>query len=77
MPTRQQVLFAFVALLVIAAIAVAALRPALRQPLGLISAGLALAWIRHRYFRVPGVHAVPFSRATRLFAGRPRKAKAH
>ena len=54
--------------------AVALLWPRLARPLGAIALGLALFWVRWRWFRVEGVAGVPFSRASRALLQRKAKA---
>ena len=41
--------------------------PRLREPFAAIALGLFLFWLRHAYFRLPGVAGVPFSRSARVF----------
>ena len=69
---------AAVVVAVIAAV-IALLFPHLRESVALVSLGLSLAWIRQRFFHLPGVSGVPFQRMGRLLRGRrdlTRKAKA-
>lgn len=54
----------------VAAVLVALLFPHLRKSVGLIGAGVALLWVRHRWFRIDGIDGVPFGRTARLFRGR-------
>ena len=70
-PRRALVPLAYVAVVAAAAVLVVALLfPHLRKSIALIGAGLALAWIRHRFFRIDGITGVPFGRTSRLFRGR-------
>lgn len=71
---RTLVLQVLAAIAAVAALVVAALYPRLRQPIGLVAAGLALGYVRYLVF---GAAAVPFARlGGRLFQGRRRnKAK--
>jgi hypothetical protein len=69
---RGQLLRGFALILVLIASVVALLYPHLRTPLGLISAGIALFFIRWRFFRLEGVSGVPFGKSRALF-GRSRR----
>ena len=73
-PLRVAGLAAVLALL---AALVAFLRPHLARPLGAVALGLALFWVRWRFFRVEGVAGVPFSRASRALLRTATKAKTH
>jgi hypothetical protein len=54
--------YALIVALALAA-AVAAAVPRLRQPIALIGGGFFLLYLRSRFFKVPGVAAVPMGRA--------------
>jgi hypothetical protein len=49
------------------------LKPELLKPYGLIVSGLALFWIRHKYFRIEGMSGSPLGKLSSIFRSRPRR----
>jgi hypothetical protein len=67
--SRLFVLQAAVAVVVVVASALYILVPEARMTIQLLSLAALLLYVRWRYFNIPGVSGIPFSRTRKLFRG--------
>src|SRR5262245_54714591 len=73
---RHPVAFIAIFVCVVSSI-LAVVFPHLRKAIGLILLGLCLAYVRQRFFAVPGVSAIPFGHTSKLFQGRGGAGRRH